>query len=201
MCRSTYACLMAAAPVSTTSVSKITRPAPWKEASGEGGVAEGGKAEWQWVREAEQAGGLRSCCEPGHFEPAGRPAATSWCAASGLAAPGWEAGGSGWAELPQPAHDARLLGCRRPPVQARFVRRCTPSTVVTRRGRLFPLEAAPAPRSARAPRGSARRRRPHSRAARRARQSRASRGRGWRGRMRVRVEGEGEGWMMAGEAA
>jgi hypothetical protein len=138
VCRSTYACLMAAAPVSTTSVSKITRPAPWKEASGEGGVAEGGKAEWQWVREAEQAGGLRSCCEPGHFEPAGRPAATSWCAASGLAAPGWEAGGSGWAELPQPAHDARLLGCRRPPVQARFVRRCTPSTVVTRRGRLFP---------------------------------------------------------------
>ena len=55
-------------------------------------------------------GGHVGCCESGHFEPAGRPAATSWCAASGLVAPGWEApwiwmDGSGWEELPQPTRD------------------------------------------------------------------------------------------------
>ena len=46
VCRSTYACLMAAAPVSTTSVSKITRPAPWKEAS----------EKEAWLKEAKRSG-------------------------------------------------------------------------------------------------------------------------------------------------
>ena len=37
VCKSTYACLMAVAPVSTTSVSKITRPAAWRD---------GGRGSW-----------------------------------------------------------------------------------------------------------------------------------------------------------
>ena len=88
-------------------------------ASGEGGRASG----WPLKR----GGGHVGSCERVHFEPAGRPAATSWCAASGPAAPGWEAprtwmDGSGWEELPQPTRDGRLLGCRHPPMQARIVR-------------------------------------------------------------------------------
>ena len=78
-------------------------------ASGDGGRASG--------RASEAVGGRVGSCERMHFEPTGRPAATSSCAASGLAAPGWEAprirmDGSGWEELPQPTRDGRLLGCR-----------------------------------------------------------------------------------------